>query len=368
MTGRSGKVLWVQTSRYRVSGMGSREEFEALLNAPPVPLLSEDQPPDPKALLAVIEEISSEIAESRESGVPAGGPSRQHVVSRCVLKNFTGTTAEGVKLASVDLDNVSRDGYSPSLNAIKGAGRVDDYVTYDPLGAEKLWAVVEDLIPAAMHGLESGLPDKDSERVLRAAVALHWVRRLGTRDLSKDAFLEALEEARKPESIEGILNVAAAMGIPTAGNTVESVRSGLDLIVNLYDEGVLFRLSLDRLFRVALQASQLGRFHLLEAPESTSFIVSDHPVVVHDMDGQHTPDLALFGLLSMAMPVSPRYMIQICRDGQGDTALRRLLMSEEVEAWNRLQVAQARKFVMYHPDSDFQEFVREHAVDSSRHA
>lgn len=346
--------------------MGSREEFEALLNAPAVPLLSEDHPLDPKALLAVLEEISSEIAASRVNGAPAGGPSRQHVVSRCVLKKFTGSVADGVKLASVDLDNVWRDGYSSSLDAIKGVGRIDDYVTYDPLGAEKLWAIVEDLIPAAMDGLESGLPSKDSERVLRGAVALHWVRRLSTRDVSQDAFVGALEEASKPESIEGILNVAAAMGIPTSGNTVESVRSGLDLIVNLHDEGVLFRLSLDRLFRIALQTSQLGRFHLLESPESTGFIVSDHPVVVHDMDGQHTPDLALFGLLSMAMPVSPRYMIQICRDGQGDSAVHRLLMGEEVEAWNRLQVAQARKFVMYHPDTDYQEFVRKHARNGAK--
>lgn len=343
--------------------MGSREVFEAILNAPPVPLLSEDQPPDLQAFLAVLEEISSEIAVSRKHGAAAGGPSRQHVVSRCVLKNFAGTTADGVKLVGVDLDNVSRDGYSPSLNAIKGAGRIDDYVGYDPQGAEKLWAVVEDLIPAAMDGLGSGLPGKDSERVLRGTVALHWVRRLGTRELSNDAFLGALEEARKPESIEGILNVAAAMGIPASDNTVESVRSGLDLVVKLHDEGVLFRLSLERLFRVSLQASQLGRFHLLEAPESASFIVSDHPVVVHDMDGQLTPDLALFGLLSMAMPVSPRYMIQICRDGQGDGAVHRLLMREEVEAWNRLQVVQSRRFVMYHPDSDYQEFVREHARD-----
>lgn len=276
-------------------GVGSREEFEALLIAPAVPLLSEDQPPDSKAFLSSLEEIASEIAAARGAGASLGGPTRQHVVSRCVLKNFAGNTADGPKLSSVDLENVSRDGYSPSLNPIKGAGRIDDYVSYDPLGAEKLWTVVEDLIPSAMDGLESGLPDKDSERVLRGAVALHWVRRLGTRELSKDAFFEALEEARKPESIEGILNVAAAMGLPATENKVEAVRSGLNLIVNLQEEGVLFRLSLDRLFRVALQASQLGRFHLLEAPESASFIVSDHPVVVHDMEGHHAPDLALSG-------------------------------------------------------------------------
>lgn len=41
-------------------------------------------------------------------------------------------------------------------------------------------------------------------------------------------------------------------------------------------------------------------------------------------------------------------------------------MSEEVEVWNRLQVAQARKFVMYHPDSKYVDFVREHAKCISR--
>lgn len=329
-----------------------------------MPLPDESRPQDAEALLAVLEQISSELAESRENGVNKGGPARQHVVSQCILKTFIGSTPEGVRLVGVDLANVSRQQCSPRLYATKGAGRIDDYVSYDPQGAEKLWATVEDLIPEAMSCLERGLPDKEAEQVLRGAVALHWVRRLSTKELSEDAFQAALEEAKTPEAIEGILNVAAAMGIPVVDDPSKSVPSGFEVLGRLNEEGVLFRIMLERLFGIALQASQLGRFHLLEAPESASFIVSDHPVVVHDMNGMHTPALALFGLLSMAMPVSPRHMIQICRDGQGDKAVHRLLMNEEVEAWNRLQVVQARRFAMYHPDLDYLDFVRRHAGNS----
>ena len=66
----------------------------------------------------------------------------------------------------------------------------------------------------------------------------------------------------------------------------------------------------------------------------------------------------------MAMPLTPQFMVKIEKDGQGTGAVSQPLTRDEVDTWMRLQVVQAKQFVMLRPEANLLDGVRSWATES----
>ncbi len=336
--------------------MGQYDRLETLLNEDPheAQLLDVDE----EDIRAVADEIDR-LAAASAGPRPAGHVSHQHVVSQCVLKNFTrDPKAKGSKLQDVDMTLLAKENYGPKDYSPSDVGKILDFVDYDSAGAEALWTIVEDTIPTAVEELTSAFPGKQAQHSLRAAVGLHWVRRENTQTILDETFSAVINEATSDTNLQFLarkLNGRCVTTDEELSAVRESVYGSLEAS---HGQGVLFRKSIDRLFRWTLHSTVfLGAMYILEAPPSAEFLISDHPVVVHDQNGVHQPSTPLFDLSSMAMPLTSRHMIQVQRDGQNGVA-KRLLTRDEVLYWNALQVKQARTHVMYRPQANLFDFVR----------
>jgi hypothetical protein len=335
-------------------GMGDYEQLVALLDV---------NPWTPERELHTAAEMSAFVAKARSVAAEpsgTGGPThvrRQHVVSQCVQANFTRDSAQpGANLRAIDLDLLlTHETYQPGEYSTRSTGFFPDFVVYDSPGSEALWGIIERCIPLAVAALEQGLPAEREQLIARCAVALHWTRRPTTKALAEQSFRET---SQKVAAIAERALVVSGRPWPTPEEVEDVQADAGGTLEALHDNGALFRGTVERTYRRALSACRLGRIFILAAPDGAEFLIGDNPVVVHDMAGNHAPDMPLLELLSMGMPLTPRFMIKIERDGQGVGVVRRDLTRDEVDTWNRLQVVQAQRFVMLRPESSCLERIR----------
>ncbi len=333
--------------------MGPYEQLEGLLSKNP--WLPERAPQSQAELSGFISKVGIVAAEPSGTG-SANHVGRQHVVSQCIQRNFTeDPTRPGSNLLAVNLDLLQKPTYRPGEYSTRSTGYFLDFVGYDSAGSEQLWKVVEDCIPLSVPALGLGLPKESDQLIVRSAIALHWARRLTTKRLTEQSVREAYEQV--PAAVKHAF--ALSGGLHTTASEIDGVRAATaKTLMDLDDNGSLFRYSVERIFRRAVSACRLGRIFILSAPDNAEFLIGDNPVIVHDMDWNHAPDAPLLELYSMAMPLTPQFMVKIERDGHGTGAVTQSLTQDEVDSWNRLQVAQAKQFVMHRPGANLLDDVR----------
>lgn len=168
------------------------------------------------------------------------GPSKQHLLSKVLLRRFTNPALSG-ELRSFDLLYGKPRLKHPSAVAWR-RGFVED----EPAEIEELWQQTEQRLSAALDAVEAGTVFQQPavQETLRRTIALHFMRR----DLVKDSFRRGFARAR-----DGITVPPRFTGSHEVFRSV--VRSRLDA-----SRAATFTLNLRALF---VKAQQLAdRSHL----------------------------------------------------------------------------------------------------------
>jgi Protein of unknown function (DUF4238) len=231
-------------------------------------------------------------------------------------------------------------------------------VPVDSKATEDLWQLVErDLnlaVAAAISGTALGNPAHLS--TLKNAVALHFIRNPQTLTVHNKSFADALEDrldrvARTPLAREAFRR---RYGLEPAGP--QAVCLGAEALherlVNLHQEGGLFRLSVQRLYeKVCDRFDARGIEILTPAGANKEFLLGDVPAItVKQTTGP-------FGLCrgvtvdeadKIVMPLAPALLMVA---GPRDAA--RVIPDDEVDAYNEMQVREARDYVFHRPGANF---------------
>src|SRR5262249_25127742 len=123
-------------------------------------------------------------------------------------------------------------------------------------------------------------------------------------------------------------------------------------LVKLHREGGLFRLSIQRLFEMVCDRFDAkGAEILTPANAPKGFLLGDVPAITIEYA------TGAFGLSQgvtvdkadeIFMPITPRLLVAI-----GPPNGARTLADDEVDAYNRMQVREARDYVMHRPGANF---------------
>jgi len=306
------------------------------------------QSPGTTALTALIDQAEQAVSMSSTTR------QHQHVISETVLRKFLRTVPPaGRVLARVDLVGGQRDLVVPN-----DVGYVDNFVPVDSKVTEELWGQVESRLFAALKAArgDTALGDPVHLSTLRNVVALHFVRNPHTLELHNEAFAGALE-AQLERTAMGPWAAEAYQrqyGIVPAGP--EGMRRGAELfherVITLHSQGGLFRISVQNLFeKVCDRFASRGVEILTPANPGKEFLLGDVPAITIALaTGQ-------FGLSRgvtvdeadmIFMPLTPRLLVVI-----GPPSAARSISDADVAAFNRMQVREARDYVLHRPGADF---------------
>lgn len=298
------------------------------------------------------------MVDQAEKAVSTSSPTvaRQHVISQVVLRKFVeNVPPHGKVLARYDLTGLAKR--QLELTGTNGVGYIEHFVPVDSQATEDLWQQVERLldpaITAALNGTALGNPAHLS--TLRDAVALHFVRNPQTLTVHNDSFADALDKhidqtSRKPLAAQAFLD---RYGLYPAGP--EAMRLGAEAVVErlvmLHQDGGLFRLSVQRLFeKVGDRFDVRGVEILTPASAGKEFLLGDVPAITIDRAGTYgiSHGVAVDDAEKIVMPLTPRLLVAI---GPPDGA--RMITDAEVDAYNEMQVREAREYVVYRHRANF---------------
>jgi Protein of unknown function (DUF4238) len=296
------------------------------------------------------------LIDQAEQAVSTSSPTiqRQHVISRVVLRKFVeDVPPRGRVLARVDLTS-----NQVTFIGTNGVGFVDNFVPVDSQATEDLWQQVElqlnPAIAAALNGTALGNPGHLS--TLRRAVALHFVRNPQTLTVHNKSFADAVD--KHVDQVAQTSLAAEAFrrryGLEPAGP--QALRLGAEAsqerLVKLHEAGGLFRLSVQRLFeKVCERFDARGVEILTPASVTKEYVLGDVPAITV------ATAMGAFGLSQgitvdqadkIVMPLTPRLLVAI-----GPPDGERTLADGEVDAYNEMQVREARDYVVHRPAANF---------------
>jgi hypothetical protein len=306
------------------------------------------QSPGVAGLTALVDQAVEAVSTSRPT-VP-----RQHVISQVVLRKFVENVPPyGNVVARVDLATKQ-----VQLIGTGGLGWILDFVPVDSKATEDLWHLVErDLnraIAAAISGTALGNPTHLSS--LKNAVALHFIRNPQTLTVHNQSFADALDDrldrmARTPLAREAYRR---RYGLEPAGP--QAMRLGAEALherlVNLHREGGLFRLSVQQLYeKVCDRFDARGVEILTPASANKEFLLGDVPAItVKQATGAFglSQGVTIDEADKIVMSLAPGLLVVV---GPPDGA--RAIPDDEVDAYNGMQVREARDYVFHRPGANF---------------
>jgi Protein of unknown function (DUF4238) len=304
-----------------------------------------------------------EILQRVKALVPAAAQNEpdQHIVSKVILKQFTGPwgTKGELLLASLNVRH-------PERKIVRGGparfGKIPNYLRFASSSAEALWGATETRLHEPLEAIkrDDRIVDPSHEAVIRDAIALHFIRSIPTAALHQTTWRERREAARQqwrdnPDMLRWIhVNVFGWW-------TDDPARLELALgefyrpVDELVSSDAIFRVSLEDRFQRARDGFQTFELKVLASPHR-EFLIGDVPVLA--MREGHG-GLGIFDGVGLAnadeivLPLTPHHVAVL---GQGNQS--REATAEEVDRYNSLEVRLAYRFVYFTPAGGLASFAR----------
>ena len=308
-----------------------------------------------------------ELVDKAERAVStsSGTVNDQHVLSQVVLRRFVeNIPPRGRILARFNF------AYSKQyLKGTAGVGVVENFVPVDSETTETLWQEVENDLSAAIDAALDGAATPIHAQTLRRAVALHFVRNPQIVTVHNRAFIEAADL-----QVENLWNTPFAArafwehhsGLYVAGP--EGLRMGIEAsqgrLRQMFDEGGLFRLSVQRLFEKVSDRFDLRGVEIrTPASPGKEFVLGDVPALtVNNATGAVglTGGVAIDEADEIVMPLAPRLVVAV---GPPD-GIRRM-SDDEVDALNKSEVRLADSYAVYRPGANLKAAVQAWRLEST---
>ena len=292
------------------------------------------------------------LVRKAEEAVSTSRPTvkRQHVVSEGVLRCFVGPVPSiGRRLARFDLA-----AGQATLDQAKDVGFIDNFVPVDSQATEDLWQTVETRLRQAIKAVRNGtaLDSPVHAGTLRNAVALHYTRNPRTLTVHNQSFADALKRgiadlAKTPLAAEAFRQThqLVATGPEARRLGAEAVYGRL---IQLHEEGGLFRLSVQRLFeKVCDRFETRGIQILLPGSRDKEYLLGDRPAITIDRT-TCAAGVPVDDADEIVMPLTPRLLIVL-----GASNGTRSIPDDEVDSYNALQGRLARDYLIYRPTATF---------------
>ena len=299
-----------------------------------------------------MDELTGLIDAVRTATSPAAPTvSEQHVISRVLLRRWTeqGKPGAGRQLMRYDvLSGASK------LRSVAQLGYVLDFVKIDSLAVEKVWQRVENHLGEAITAAEDGSlrQRSSSQRILREAIALHFVRspiaaavhEYTWKAVSKNR-IRAL--AGTPLAVEAFRRSHG--GLVPAGP--EGRRMGAEAVLarlaEAHESGAIFRLLIEERFDRVCELLDPAPLEVIVPARHHEFILGDVPALTFDgktgaagvADG-----VPLTGGDTVMLPLGPRLLVALGPRHQTAT-----VGQEVVERINRLQLRAATEYMVHRP-------------------
>lgn len=278
--------------------------------------------------------------------------SDRHVISRVLLRRWTeqGKPGAGRQLMRYDVIRGAT-----KLRSVAQLGYVLDFVKIDSLAVEKVWQRVENHLREAITAAEDGsLKERSSsQRILREAIALHFVRSPIAAAVHEYTW-KAVSENRIRALADTPLAVEAFRqshgGLVPAGS--EGRRMGAEAVLarlaEAHESGAIFRLLIEERFdRVCQLLDQAPLEVIVPAQRDDEFILGDVPALTFDgktgaagvADG-----VPLTAGDTVMLPLGPRLLVALGPRHQTAT-----VSHEFVERINQLQLRAATEYVVHRP-------------------
>jgi hypothetical protein len=296
----------------------------------------------------------TELVDEAEEAVSASRltVARQHVISQVVLRKYTEVLPAGKRLARVNLATGQVE-----LITTNAAGWVRDFVPVDSKATEDLWQQVETRLNPAVDAALNGtaLGNSTYLETLKDAVALHFIRNPQTLEVHNKSFKDALdgridEIAKTPLAAEAFrrkYNLAPA----SPGDLRLGAEAFHEPMVTLHREGGLFRLSVQRLYeKVCDRFDSRGVEILTPASANKEFLIGDVPAItLKHSTGEFgiSQGISVDEADEIFMPLTPRLLVVV-----GPPNAARTVSDDEVDAYNKMQVREARDYVFHRPNAN----------------
>lgn len=292
----------------------------------------------------------------------------QHVVSRVVLKGFaaTGKNSLGWQLTPFNV----RLRHERRSRGLSGCGKMPNFLTYASESAEQVWKEVEDRLDTAIKAARQGSPSLRSHAgTLKDAVALHLARSPRYMQLHQDIVAKTIEDVRRDVLSSRMSMLQAEFrrryGPEPAGReALEAVlEEPLGEWRKLAERGAIARVSMEATFRkIRTMLEQPWAVEVWQVPDYLELLISDSPAITIRYDKRLNIQMhvAVGDANCIVMPIARDCLVAL-----GPTPKRAVLLPNQVDLFNRLQVASAYEHVYYRPGSALKMFVA--AELSARH-
>jgi hypothetical protein len=283
----------------------------------------------------------------------------QHVVSKALLKRFARRHKKsGLVVQSMDL-------WHPAAplkdRSPRECGKVQHFVRFASKSTEDLWWEVENLLPQALDAVhrDTFFDNPEAVSTILDTIALHFVRSRQTRVAHERSWARAYRDARL-----GMVQYADAIATKYQEETglylvgAEGRRTLIDRmfadIVGKVDDGVLFRVRVEDLFRKVRGDLRSAGLEILR-PERGEFLIGDTPALTLARDGRVgvLGGVPLGDAANVLLPLSPT-----CCAGLGPAHRTHMVSKDVVDRINAIQVQAAYRHVYFRPSSGLQTFVR----------
>jgi hypothetical protein len=303
-----------------------------------------------RGVLQELVHIASRAMSPLQPTVPT-----QHVTSKIVLRQWVEPLPPAGNV--VARFSLAQGKYLNPVG-LKTLGSVKNFVAIDSKATEELWQGVENLLPGELR-IASTFPVSSilDLGLLKRGVALHLVRHPQTLIIHQRSTTLALQDQLERLSDTPLAAEAFRQhhhGLYSAGPEARriGVTAAQTRFRQLEEDGVLFRLSVQRLFEaVCDRFDPKGLALLSPANGNKEFVIGDVPAFTYNRN------TGLAGLAAgvavdvadeIVMPLGPRLLAVVGRPNAVQT-----ITDNEVDRFNELQVHVANEFIYHRPTVDF---------------
>ncbi len=287
--------------------------------------------------------------------------SRQHLVSKVLLEEFTAPEPKGgsQQLLPFDLHHPGRvhKRMHPSR-----CGWIENFVAVDSASVEALWSNTERRVKAAIAAVRAGAPFADPLHVgvLRDLIVLHYVRSLHYRDVHADSVERArahlvakvVSQYSEQLRLEALRETGLYLSGPASLGAFAERLIDRSTIMRDRESGKLFRTSIEDTFHKMRDLASKRRLEVI-TPETGQFLIGDNPALTLCVKESRTIYGMAFGdAQTLILPIGPRHLLSL---GAEDVALT--VPQTFVDRLNALQIHAAHRFVYLHPESGLEPFV-----------
>lgn len=311
--------------------------------------------------MSTVDRLRSRVAHA------ADNIKKQHVVSRVILKRFA-ARAPHKRQGNIEIIDLEHVQSKSTYRGPGGCGFIDNFVRYASRSLETVWQSVETKMGEAICACEdhSIFSRPDLVKVLKDAIALHFVRSVHSREAVDQAWRKNLSSLwfyvvnERPQML--VDEFKRTRGIYPAGLEALKVvfEDAIEPWQKLRDDDALFRDSLERLFTLACKKLESVGLEVSH-PGGGEFVIGDAPAAAIAEDGRIgvLQGVAIGSAATVALPLGPRLMVST-----GPKNCFLTLAQEHVDKMITWQVRAASRYVYVRPGSHQGEVVREIARDT----